>query len=174
MVRALEKASRKSDARRRSSAVTKEYPDGRLDLVAEGRQRFEVMELNRGALVPARGSAAGSGRACAAGGSRQDRAIELHREILSLAGAVQDLSGADQIPCCRFILRVAAARSRFQTEIAGDALGERAHAEPWRSIWKRLLPNLHARRGRERRPAATGTRADLPYRRRKRSPRRGV
>src|ERR1700681_475925 len=28
-------------------SVTKEYPDGRLDLIAEGRQRFEVLELNR-------------------------------------------------------------------------------------------------------------------------------
>ena len=26
--------------------VTKEYPDGRMDLVAEGRKRFEVLELN--------------------------------------------------------------------------------------------------------------------------------
>jgi Lon protease-like protein len=28
-------------------SVTKEYSDGRLDLVAEGRNRFEVLELNR-------------------------------------------------------------------------------------------------------------------------------
>ena len=27
--------------------VTKEYPDGRLDLIAVGRQRFEVLELNQ-------------------------------------------------------------------------------------------------------------------------------
>src|ERR1700730_13450118 len=28
-------------------SVTKEYPDGRLDLIAEGKERFEVLELNR-------------------------------------------------------------------------------------------------------------------------------
>src|ERR1700686_905071 len=28
-------------------SVTKEYPDGRLDLIAEGRHRFEVLELHR-------------------------------------------------------------------------------------------------------------------------------
>jgi len=75
--------------------VTKEYPDGRLDLVAQGRKRFEVLELNRersflraeilvlpdhpAELRPEAGA----------------RAVELHREILSLAGTVQDLSGVD-------------------------------------------------------------------------------
>ena len=76
-------------------SVTKEYPDGRLDLIAEGRKRFEVLELNRERLflradvlmVPDEpGSAAPEDRA---------RAIQAHLEILSLAGAVQDLSGAD-------------------------------------------------------------------------------
>ena len=27
--------------------VTKEYPDGRMDLIAEGRKRFEVLEINQ-------------------------------------------------------------------------------------------------------------------------------
>lgn len=76
-------------------SVTKEYPDGRLDLIAEGRKRFEVLELNRERLflraevlmVPDEpGSAAPEERA---------RAIQAHLEILSLAGAVQDLSAAD-------------------------------------------------------------------------------
>lgn len=76
--------------------VTKEYPDGRLDLVAEGRKRFEVIELNRDRsflraevlLVPDEVEAAPE--------QERTRAIQLHLEILSLAGAVQDLSSADQ------------------------------------------------------------------------------
>jgi Lon protease-like protein len=76
--------------------VTKEYPDGRLDLIAEGRKRFEVLELNRDRsflqaevlLLPdAPGTPAAEDKA---------RAILAHGEILSLAGAVQDLSPADQ------------------------------------------------------------------------------
>jgi Lon protease-like protein len=75
--------------------VTKEYSDGRLDLVAEGRQRFEVVELNHersflraevllltdvpGTPLPAETA----------------RAIQFHRELLTLAGAVQDLSATD-------------------------------------------------------------------------------
>ena len=76
--------------------VTKEYPDGRLDLVAEGGKRFEVLELNQERsflraevlLVPDEPGFP----------AQEDnvRAIQFHQEILSLAGAVQDLSGADK------------------------------------------------------------------------------
>ncbi|HEV2470279.1 MAG TPA: LON peptidase substrate-binding domain-containing protein [Candidatus Sulfotelmatobacter sp.] len=76
--------------------VTKEYPDGRLDLIAEGRKRFEVLEVNQERsflraevlMVPDEPGLA----------EREEkvRAIQLHLEILSLAGAVQDLSAADQ------------------------------------------------------------------------------
>ena len=76
--------------------VTKEYPDGRLDIVTEGRQRFQVVQLNeersflRGEVlfiedeneVPTEQAIA--------------HAIQLHAEILNMAGAIQDLSAADQ------------------------------------------------------------------------------
>jgi Lon protease-like protein len=77
-------------------SVTKEYADGRLDLVAEGRKRFEVLELNQERpflraevlLVPDEPGSAPE--------EETTRAINLHLEILSLAGAAQDLSAADQ------------------------------------------------------------------------------
>ena len=76
--------------------VTKEYPDGRMDLICEGRKCFEVVEVNRDRsflqaevrIVPDD-----------PGDSAQEervKAVQLHLEILSLAGAVQDLSAADQ------------------------------------------------------------------------------
>ena len=76
--------------------VTKEYPDGRLDLICEGRRRFEVLEVNQDRsflqaevlIVPDEpGGAEADDRA---------KAVQLHLEILSLAGAVQDLSAADE------------------------------------------------------------------------------
>lgn len=75
--------------------ITKEYPDGRLDLVTEGRRRFEVLELDRERsflraevlfIADEPGGPTPEERA---------RAIQAHRDILSLAGAVQDLSGVD-------------------------------------------------------------------------------
>ncbi len=76
--------------------VTKEYPDGRLDLIAEGGSCFEVLEVNeerpflRGEilLLPDEPSQPAE--------SDRARAVQLHLEILSLAGAVQDLSDVDQ------------------------------------------------------------------------------
>lgn len=96
VVRALEEGIAEVGCTAEIITVTKEYPDGRLDLIAEGRKRFEVLELNQERsflraevlLIPDEpGGAAQEERA---------RAVQLHLEILSLAGAVQDLSAADQ------------------------------------------------------------------------------
>jgi Lon protease-like protein len=75
--------------------VVKEYPDGRLDLVAEGRQRFEVVRVNQERSFlqaevfmidddPGTPSQADTARA-----------IQLHSDLLAVAGANQDLSNAD-------------------------------------------------------------------------------
>ena len=96
VVRALEEGIAEIGCTAEIITVTKEYPDGRLDLVCEGRKRFEVLEVNRDRsflqadvlMVPDE-----------PGGAAQDeraKAVQLHLEILSLAGAVQDLSAADQ------------------------------------------------------------------------------
>jgi len=92
VVRALEQGLAEIGCTAEIAAVTKKYPDGRMDLVAQGRQRFEVLELNQERsflraeilLLPDEPSTP----------SQEDvtRAIDLHRQILSLAGAVQDLS----------------------------------------------------------------------------------
>jgi Lon protease-like protein len=76
--------------------VTKEYPDGRMDLVCEGRKRFEVLKVNRDRsflraevlIVPDDPEVAVQ--------DERAKAVQLHLEILSLAGAIQDLSAADQ------------------------------------------------------------------------------
>jgi Lon protease-like protein len=47
VVRALEEGVSEVGCTAEIVTVTKEYPDGRMDLIAEGRQRFEVLELNR-------------------------------------------------------------------------------------------------------------------------------
>ncbi len=75
--------------------VVKEYPDGRLDLVTEGRKRFEVVRVNQErsflqAEVLMIGDEPGTV-------PQEDtaRAVQLHSELLAIAGATQDLSAAD-------------------------------------------------------------------------------
>lgn len=96
IVRAVENGIAQIGCTAEIITVTKEYPDGKLDLIAEGRRRFEVMELNQDRsflqaevlFIPDEpGSSLEADRT---------RAIESHRKILELAGAVQDLSGADE------------------------------------------------------------------------------
>ena len=97
VVRVLEKGIAGIGCTAEIVTVTKEYPDGRLDLIATGRERFEILEVNRErsflraevVLTPDvpgdRGAQYGA------------RAVELHREILALAGAAHDLSGASEV-----------------------------------------------------------------------------
>ncbi|HKT90054.1 MAG TPA: LON peptidase substrate-binding domain-containing protein [Candidatus Sulfotelmatobacter sp.] len=96
VVRALEEGIAEVGCTAEIITVTKEYPDGRLDLIAEGRKRFEVLEVNQERsflraevlMVPDEPGMAEQ--------EEKVKAIQLHLEILSLAGAVQDLSAADQ------------------------------------------------------------------------------
>lgn len=96
VIRALENGIAEVGCTAEIISVTKEYPDGRLDLIAEGRKRFEVLELNEERsflraevlLVPDEPGALAQ--------EERVKAIQLHLQILSLAGAVQDLSAADQ------------------------------------------------------------------------------
>lgn len=96
IVRALEDGIADVGCTAEIITVTRQYPDGKLDLIAEGRKRFEVLELNRERtflradilFVPDEPSTPTE--------DERARAIQLHLEILSLAGARQDLSAADQ------------------------------------------------------------------------------
>ena len=96
VVRAVDNGIAETGCTAEIITVTKEYPDGRLDLICEGRKRFEVLELNRDRsflqaevlIVPDEPGVTAE--------AERIRAVQLHLEILSLAGAVQDLSAADQ------------------------------------------------------------------------------
>jgi Lon protease-like protein len=96
VVRAVEQSIAEIGCTAENITVTKEYPDGRMDLVCEGRKRFEVLEVNRERsflraevlLVPDEPEGAAE--------QERLRAIQFHLEVLSLAGAVQDLSAADR------------------------------------------------------------------------------
>jgi Lon protease-like protein len=76
-------------------SVTKEYPDGRLDIVTEGRNRFEVLQLNQERAFLRGEVLLIADEPGVPTGEETARAVQLHGEILTLAGAVQDLSAAE-------------------------------------------------------------------------------
>lgn len=95
VIRALDQGIAEIGCSAEIISVTKKYSDGRLDLVAEGRQRFEVLELNQERSFLRAEALFLPDEPEAPSEKEKARAIQFHREILTLAGAVQDLSGAD-------------------------------------------------------------------------------
>ena len=79
-------------------AVTKTYDDGRMDIVAQGRERFELLEVNqertflRGEILYVADEPEKPTE------EERARAIELHRQILALANAQQDLPEGEDPP----------------------------------------------------------------------------
>ena len=95
VVRALEQGLAEVGCTAEIVTVVKEYPDGRLDLVAEGRNRFEIVAVNQdrtflqGEVLMIDDEPGSPPQQEAA------RAVQLHSELLAIAGAKQDLSAAD-------------------------------------------------------------------------------
>jgi len=79
-------------------AVTKTYDDGRMDIVTQGRERFELLEINqdrsflRGEILLV------TDEPDKAPPAEIQRALELHKQILTLANAEQDLPPEDETP----------------------------------------------------------------------------
>jgi Lon protease-like protein len=131
-------------------AVTKQYPDGRLDLIAKGNQRFEVLEVNQERpflraevlIVPDEPG----------GAAEQDtaRALQSHLEILNLAGAVQDLTAADQNTLSFHL----AGSLPLDLDFKQKLLAMRSEHERMRAVaayLEEILPNLRrAARAREK------------------------
>src|SRR6202022_3746365 len=87
VVRAKEEGSAEIGCTAEIITVTRKYPDGRMDIVTEGRERFEVMQVNqeRSFLqaevlylqdAPDRATA-----------EEVAQAVKLHGEIITLAGS---------------------------------------------------------------------------------------
>jgi len=150
VIRALEEGLAEVGCTAGIVTVTKEYDDGRMDLVAEGRKRFEVVELNHDRsflqaevlLVPDEPVAP----------SEEDkaRAIKVHLEILSLAGAVQDLSAADEHTLSFHL----AGSLPLDLDFKQKLLATRSESERIRAVaayLESILPNLRrAARAREK------------------------
>lgn len=92
VVRALEQGLAEVGCTAEIVTVVKKYADGRLDLVSEGRQRFELLSVNQdrsylqGEVLMIEDEPGSPSLVDTA------RAIQLHAQLIAAAGAKQDLS----------------------------------------------------------------------------------
>jgi len=96
VVRAVEEGLAEIGCTAEIVSVVKEYPDGRLDIVTEGRRRFEVLQVNQERSFLRAEVLLFEDEPAAPSQVETARAVRLHSEILAIAGATQDLSAADQ------------------------------------------------------------------------------
>jgi len=122
-------------------AVTKRYDDGRMDIVTQGRDRFELLEVNqerqflRGEVLYI------SDEPEAATEQEREQALQLHRQILALAGAQQDLSDDSDVPLSYQL----AGSLPLDLDFKQQLLGVRSEAERVRTLvqyFGKILPNL--------------------------------
>jgi Lon protease-like protein len=92
VVRALEQGLADVGCTAEIITVEKEYPDGRLDILTEGRQRFELLGVNQErSFLQAEVNMIDDEPGLP---PKEDtlRALQLHAELLAIAGAKQNLS----------------------------------------------------------------------------------
>jgi Lon protease-like protein len=70
--------------------VTKKYDDGRMDIVTQGRERFEVLQVNQERAFLQAEVVYLHDEAAAASTEEIEQAIKLHSEIMTLAGATPE------------------------------------------------------------------------------------
>lgn len=122
-------------------SIVKEYPDGRLDIVTEGRNRFEVLQVNQERTFLRAEVLMFEDEAAAPIQTETARAVQLHSEILAMAGAEQDLSAADQAMLSFYLAGSLPLDLDFKQKLLG------LRSEPQRitslvAYLETLLPNL--------------------------------
>lgn len=130
--------------------VTKKYDDGRIDIVTEGRERFEVLQVNQDRSFLQAEVLYLQDEPGAADAEQIDRAMNLHGEIMKLAGAEAESATEVDKQALSFHL---AASLPLDPDLKQALLGMKS--EPERlgaviSFFEALLPNMrrtvHARR----------------------------
>jgi Lon protease-like protein len=91
VVRAVEQGLAEVGCTAEIVTVVQEYPDGRLDLVTEGRQRFELLRVNQERSFLQAEVLMIDDEPGTPDQAEAARAVELHSELLAIAGAKPNL-----------------------------------------------------------------------------------
>lgn len=141
VVRATKKGVAEIGCSAEIMAVTKRYEDGKLDIVTEGRERFEVMHLEQGRSY-LRGEVQFFDDEPAATPKEQvERVLELHRDAMNLLEASGQMPTGEE-PQLSFVL---AGVLPFDLDFKQTLLGIRS--EPERVIglieyYQAIMPDL--------------------------------
>jgi Lon protease-like protein len=131
-------------------SVVKKYPDGRLDIITEGRKRFEVIQVNQERSFLRAETILIEDEAGPSAADESARAIELHAEILKLAGAMQDLSGADKATISFYLAGSLPLDLDFKQKLL-ELRSERQRIFALTKYLETILPNIRsAARAREK------------------------
>ena len=130
--------------------VTKKYPDGRMDIVTEGRARFEVLQLNQERSFLQAEVLYLQDEAGVASREEITQAVKLHGEIMTLAGAEPEKSSEVEEGQLSFHL---AGTLPLDLDFKQTLLGMKSEAERLRAIisfFETILPTMrrtvHVRR----------------------------
>ena len=122
-------------------AVAKQYEDGRMDIVTEGRERFQIMNLDMGKTYLRAEVLFLVDEPERAGHHDIERLLEMHKEMLQLLGANADLPDAAD----RHLTLEIAATMPFDLDMKQKLLVSRSEPERVRMLldyYERVLPSL--------------------------------
>ena len=150
VIRAVEQSLAEVGCTAEIVTVVKEYSDGRLDLVTEGRRRFELLGVNQERSFLQAEVVMIDDEPGAPPKEDTDCAVQLHAELLAIAGAQQDISAADPAVLSFYL----AGSLPLDLDFKQKLLSLRSEAERLSLLityLEKLIPNLHrAARAREK------------------------
>jgi Lon protease-like protein len=130
--------------------VTKKYDDGRMDIVTQGQERFEVLQVNQERSFLQAEVLYLQDEPGTPSGDEIDRAMKFHGEIMKLAGAAAESAAEINKQQLSFHL---AASLPLDLDLKQALLGMKSESERLRAVvafFEALLPNMrrtvHARR----------------------------
>jgi uncharacterized protein len=123
-------------------SVTKQYPDGRMDILTRGGRRFEIMEVNRERSFLQADVLYLQDNTEKALSEEIGRAVQLHGEIMALAGAMPEGSAPAEQDELSFHL---AGSLPLDLDFKQTLLAMKSESERLRAViayFETILPNL--------------------------------